>query len=100
MQPYALAELEVQRGKNSHIQTHACIHIYRHVNVYATRRALTAHWRLAAQGIPSVNRAVVNTTDVDAHKYNLLVEGYGLRAVMATEGTRGAPCPHAPRPVR
>ena len=49
-------------------------------------RALRRH---AVQGIPTVNRAVVNTLDVSAGTFNLLVEGYGLRAVMATEGVDG-----------
>ena len=40
-------------------------------------------------GIPTVNRAVIN--DLGA-RYNLLVEGYGLRQVMTTEGIVGTQC--------
>ncbi|KCV73369.1 DNA-directed RNA polymerase III subunit RPC1 [Fonticula alba] len=42
------------------------------------------------KGVPTVNRAVVNTLGGGADtSYNLLVEGYGLRHVMATEGVDG-----------
>ena len=53
-----------------------------HASLHAASSVVVA----ALQGIPTVNRAVVNTADVSAGTYNLLVEGYGLRAVMATEG--------------
>ena len=43
--------------------------------------------RVLVQGIPSVDRAVVN--DVGGGRYNLLVEGTALRAVMTTDGVRG-----------
>ena len=38
------------------------------------------------QGIPSVNRAVINDQD---GKYNLLMEGYGLQEVMGSPGIDG-----------
>jgi hypothetical protein len=39
--------------------------------------------KVIVQGIPSVNRAVINETDKDGKQsYNLLVEGYGLQDVM------------------
>ena len=42
------------------------------------------------QGIPSVNRAVINETDEDGKQtYNLLVEGYGLQDVMGSPGIDG-----------
>eukprot|EP00532_Pseudo-nitzschia_australis_P011994 CAMPEP_0168218712 /NCGR_PEP_ID=MMETSP0140_2-20121125/8073_1 /TAXON_ID=44445 /ORGANISM="Pseudo-nitzschia australis, Strain 10249 10 AB" /LENGTH=985 /DNA_ID=CAMNT_0008146845 /DNA_START=176 /DNA_END=3130 /DNA_ORIENTATION=+ len=42
------------------------------------------------QGIPSVNRAVINKTDKDGKEtYNLLVEGYGLQDVMGSPGIDG-----------
>eukprot|EP00536_Pseudo-nitzschia_multiseries_P010257 jgi/Psemu1/319821/estExt_fgenesh1_pm.C_3060011 len=42
------------------------------------------------QGIPSVNRAVINETDKDGKQtYNLLVEGYGLQDVMGSPGIDG-----------
>ena len=43
--------------------------------------------RVLVQGIPSVDRAVVN--DLGGGRYNLLVEGTALRAVMTTDGVRG-----------
>lgn len=42
------------------------------------------------QGIPSVNRAVINEIDKDGQQsYNLLVEGYGLQDVMGSPGIDG-----------
>jgi DNA-directed RNA polymerase III subunit RPC1 len=42
------------------------------------------------QGIPSVNRAVINETDKDGKvSYNLLMEGYGLLDVMGSPGIDG-----------
>lgn len=41
------------------------------------------------KGISTVNRAVINDLQGNASKYNLLVEGYGLRQVMTTEGVVG-----------
>lgn len=43
------------------------------------------------QGIPSVNRAVINHADEKdgKKKYNLLVEGYGLQEVMGSPGIDG-----------
>jgi len=39
--------------------------------------------KVIVQGIPSVNRAVINETDKDGRQsYNLLIEGYGLQDVM------------------
>ena len=43
--------------------------------------------RVIVQGIPSVERAVIN--DLGGGKYNLLVEGTNLQAVMGTEGVNG-----------
>jgi DNA-directed RNA polymerase III subunit RPC1 len=42
------------------------------------------------QGIPSVNRAVINEEERDGRSsYNLLVEGYGLAEVMGSPGVDG-----------
>jgi DNA-directed RNA polymerase III subunit RPC1 len=42
------------------------------------------------QGIPTVNRAVINETDKDGKQsYNLYVEGYGLQDVMGSPGIDG-----------
>lgn len=43
--------------------------------------------RVIVQGIPSVERAVIN--DLGNGKFNLLVEGTNLQAVMGTEGVSG-----------
>jgi DNA-directed RNA polymerase beta' subunit len=60
----------------------------------AHRRALfhlqalrTAVPSVIVQGIPSVQRAVIN--DLGGGKYNLVVEGTNLQAVMAVEGVHG-----------
>ena len=60
----------------------------------AYRRALfhlqtlrTAVPNVIVQGIPSVSRAVIN--DVGQGKYNLVVEGTNLQAVMGVEGVKG-----------
>jgi len=45
--------------------------------------------KVIVKGIPTVNRAVINNVGKDTTKFNLLVEGYGLRQVMATEGVNG-----------
>lgn len=42
---------------------------------------------VVVSGINTVNRAVIN--DCNNGTYNLLVEGYGLREVMGTEGVNG-----------
>jgi DNA-directed RNA polymerase III subunit RPC1 len=43
------------------------------------------------QGIPTVNRAVINETEKESGKpsYNLLMEGYGLQNVMGSPGIDG-----------
>ena len=42
------------------------------------------------QGIPSINRAVINEMDrEDVPRYNLLMEGYGLQDVMGSPGIDG-----------
>ena len=63
----------------------------------AHRRALfhlqalrTAVPSVIVQGIPSVSRAVINDMGGDAKRFNLVVEGTNLRAVMGVEGVDGA----------
>ncbi|KAF2073163.1 hypothetical protein CYY_005516 [Polysphondylium violaceum] len=41
------------------------------------------------RGIPSINRAVISKPNEKEEKYQLLVEGYNLQAVMATHGIKG-----------
>ena len=62
----------------------------------AHRRALfhlqalrTAVPSVIVQGIPSVSRAVINDLGGDEKKFNLVVEGTNLRAVMGVEGVDG-----------
>jgi len=46
--------------------------------------------KVIVQGIPSVNRAVINQTDKDGKQsYQLLVEGYGLLDVIGSPGIDG-----------
>ena len=46
--------------------------------------------KVIVQGIPSVNRAVINETDKDGRQsYNLLMEGYGLQDVIGSPGIDG-----------
>jgi DNA-directed RNA polymerase III subunit RPC1 len=47
----------------------------------------TAVPNVIVQGIPSVSRAVIN--DMGSGKYNLVVEGINLQAVMGVEGVKG-----------
>jgi DNA-directed RNA polymerase III subunit RPC1 len=44
---------------------------------------------VVVKGFTTVNRAVINDAKGNGSKYNLLVEGYGLRQVMTTEGVVG-----------
>lgn len=44
---------------------------------------------IVVKGITTVNRAVINDVKGNGSMYNLLVEGYGLRQVMTTEGVVG-----------
>ena len=44
---------------------------------------------IVVRGIPTISRAVINDMQGNGSKYNLLVEGYGLRQVMTTEGIVG-----------
>lgn len=84
-----------RRRQRAHALSARSIQVYAHstptvttfVQIQQLKQLLP---KVIVKGIPTVNRAVVNTVDVSAGKYNLLVEGYGLRSVMATEG-RGRP---------
>jgi DNA-directed RNA polymerase III subunit RPC1 len=59
--------------------------------VYFVMQALKVALPLViVQGISTVNRAVINEEDKDGHaSYHLLVEGYGLSAVMGANGVDG-----------
>jgi DNA-directed RNA polymerase III subunit RPC1 len=46
--------------------------------------------KVIVQGIPTVNRAVISEVEGSSPpKYNLLIEGYGLREVMGSPGING-----------
>lgn len=45
---------------------------------------------IAISGYPDATRAVINKSDKEPIVYTVLVEGYGLRACMNTEGVEGA----------
>jgi DNA-directed RNA polymerase III subunit RPC1 len=46
--------------------------------------------KVIVQGIPTVNRAVISEVDgSNPPRYNLLIEGYGLREVMGSPGING-----------
>lgn len=59
--------------------------------IYFTMQALkVALPNVIVQGIPTVNRAVINKEDKDGKStYHLLVEGYGLAEVMGSAGVDG-----------
>ena len=52
--------------------------------VFTLQTLSTALQKVIVQGIPSVERAVIN--DLGGGRFNLLVEGTNLQAVMGTEG--------------
>ena len=57
---------------------------------FAMQMLKSALPNVIVQGIPSVNRAVINETEKDGKStYNLLVEGYGLQDVMGSPGIDG-----------
>lgn len=57
---------------------------------FAMQELKTTLPKVIVQGIPSVNRAVINEIDKDGKEtYNLLVEGYGLQDVMGSPGIDG-----------
>lgn len=61
------------------------------MSTYFTMQALKQTLpQVIVQGIPTVNRAVINEETKDnAKKYHLLVEGYGLAEVMGASGIDG-----------
>jgi DNA-directed RNA polymerase III subunit RPC1 len=55
--------------------------------LYALQKIKTSIPQVIVQGVPNVNRAVIN--DKGDGSFNLLVEGYNLRGVMTTVGVNG-----------
>lgn len=58
-----------------------------HLRVNYLRRALPT---VAISGYPNASRAVIQTSDINEH--TVLVEGYGFRECMTTEGVIGTQC--------
>jgi DNA-directed RNA polymerase III subunit RPC1 len=57
---------------------------------FAMQLLKTALPKVIVQGIPTVNRAVINEVDNDGTpSYHLLIEGYGLQDVMGSPGIDG-----------
>ena len=57
---------------------------------FAMQMLKTSLPNVIVQGIPSVNRAVINETEKDGRpSYNLLMEGYGLQEVIGSPGIDG-----------
>jgi len=59
-----------------------------HLRVQALKRAMP---RIVVKGYPEATRAVIST-DEKSGQHKLLVEGYGLKACMNTEGVVGTKC--------
>jgi DNA-directed RNA polymerase III subunit RPC1 len=63
---------------------------HKHLSYFYMQELKSTLPNVIVQGIPSVNRAVINEIDKDGKQsYNLLVEGYGLQEVMGSPGIDG-----------
>ena len=82
-------DIKVKRGSASKLRVY--VPVDKKGSMYFAMQALkTALPSVIVQGIPSVNRAVINEIDKDGtQSYNLLVEGYGLQDVMGSPGIDG-----------
>lgn len=87
----ALKEKDVKIKKGSKSKLRVYIPADKKGSLYFAMQVLkTALPLVIVQGIPSVNRAVINEIDKDGEQsYNLLVEGYGLQDVMGSPGIDG-----------
>jgi len=87
----ALGEQDVKLKKGSTSKLRVYVPGDKKGSIYFAMQELkTLVPRVIVQGIPSVNRAVINETDKDGQQtYNLLVEGYGLQDVMGSPGIDG-----------
>jgi DNA-directed RNA polymerase III subunit RPC1 len=82
-------DIRIKRGSASKLRVY--VPADKKNSIYFAMQALkTALPSVIVQGIPSVNRAVINEIDKNgAQTYNLLVEGYGLQEVMGSPGIDG-----------
>ena len=82
-------DIKVKRGSAAKLRVY--VPVDKKGSMYFAMQALkTALPSVIVQGIPSVNRAVINEIDKDGtQSYNLLVEGYGLQDVMGSPGIDG-----------
>lgn len=76
---------------NLRVVNDSVIHVYppdtdRLKQVFTLQTLSLALQKVIVQGIPTVERAVIN--DLGGGRYNLLVEGTNLQAVMGTEGVK------------
>ena len=87
----ALKEKDVKVKKGSTSKLRVYVPTDKKGSLYFAMQMLKTSLPLViVQGIPSVNRAVINETSKDGIKsYNLLVEGYGLQDVMGSPGIDG-----------
>lgn len=88
----ALKEKDVRTKKGSTSKLRVYVPADKKGSLYFTMQVLkTALPAVIVQGIPSVNRAVINerASDDGKESYNLLVEGYGLQDVMGSPGIDG-----------
>jgi len=83
----------VKRGSTSKFRVHVPevkIGNCQTLTYFAMQMLKAALPNVIVQGIPSVNRAVINEVSKDGtSNYNLLVEGYGLQDVMGSPGIDG-----------
>jgi DNA-directed RNA polymerase III subunit RPC1 len=87
----ALKEKDVKIKKRSTSKLRVYVPADKKGSLYFAMQVLkTALPSVIVQGIPTVNRAVINEIDKDGEQsYNLLVEGYGLQDVMGSPGIDG-----------
>jgi DNA-directed RNA polymerase III subunit RPC1 len=87
----ALKEKDVRIKKGSTSKLRVYVPADKRASLYFAMQVLkTALPQVIVQGIPSVNRAVINEIGKDGQQqYNLLVEGYGLQDVMGSPGIDG-----------
>lgn len=87
----ALKERDVRIKKGSTSKLRVYVPDSNKGSIYFAMQELKTNLpKVIVQGIPSVNRAVINEIDKDGKRsYNMLVEGYGLQDVMGSPGIDG-----------
>jgi DNA-directed RNA polymerase III subunit RPC1 len=82
-------DVKIKRGCNHKLRIYAPAE-NKGSTYFCMQELKTTLPNVIVQGIPSVNRAVINEIDKDGKQsYNLLVEGYGLQEVMGSPGIDG-----------